>query len=181
MVILRLLTHAVAGDYDDDQQLAMQWLELYCLSPEHSVFLSEPLSNFSLAQHILGAALVQACKKHSLETSGWDCRLLKDAVSTAPNTLALHSANGLLLLLNLKEMDRKWPCFKVLIKKVLSTVIKPYSIETVFYENVILRSNKRVLFTDALNYMLYLGPKDRELIVTYVSYKYLNTILHVNV
>jgi hypothetical protein len=118
MVILRLLTHAVAGDYDDDdQQLGMQWLELYCLSPEHSVFLSEPLRNFSLAQHILGAALVQACKKYSLETSGWDYRLLKDAASTAPNTLALHSANGLFLLLNLKEMDRKQPCFKVLIKR----------------------------------------------------------------
>jgi hypothetical protein len=93
MVILRLLTHAVAGDYDGDQQLAMQWPELYCLSPEHSVFLYEPLRNFSLDQHILGAALVRACKKYILESSGWECRLLKDAIATALNTLALHSAN----------------------------------------------------------------------------------------
>jgi len=68
--MLRLLTHAVEGDYDDDQQLVMQWPELYCLSQEHSAFLSEPLSNFSLDQHILGAALAQACKKYILDTSG---------------------------------------------------------------------------------------------------------------
>jgi hypothetical protein len=82
----------------------MQWPELYCLSPEHSAFLSEPLHNFSLDQHILGAALAQACKKYILETRGWDCRLLKDAASTAVGIVALQGANGRLLLVRVQEL-----------------------------------------------------------------------------
>jgi len=52
---------------------------------------------------------------------------------------------------------------------VLSTVIKDHNIETLFYENVILRSSQHVLFNHAVN-KFYLGPEDSELIVTYVSY-----------
>lgn len=59
-----MLTHVAAGDYDDDDpQLGMQWLELYCLSPEHSVFLFEPFQNFFWGQHTLGAELAMACIK----------------------------------------------------------------------------------------------------------------------